>query len=251
MVDRTFSRLPRLYVPFDLAPDATQHLDKNQSNYLAAVLRQKPGAEIIVFNGRDGAWRATLATSNKKSLEIKVQTQITPQTHPIDLTYLFAPLKTGRLDYMVQKATEMGVAAMQPVLTDFTQSPKIKMDRIRANCIEAAEQCEILSVPDVHAPIKLSDMLDQWDGHRALIFCDEAAPEQNPLDALAPLKGQPLALLIGPEGGFSPNERAALQACKFVTPISLGPRIMRADTAAVAALALVQVVAGDWQSAKS
>lgn len=250
MVDRTFSRLPRLYVPFDLAADTAQHLDKNQSNYLAAVLRKKPGAEIIVFNGRDGAWRATLATSNKKSLEIQVQDQVCPQTTPIDLTYLFAPLKTARLDYMVQKATEMGVAAMQPVLTEFTQSPKIKLDRIRANCIEAAEQCEILSVPNVREPIKLADLLDQWDAARTLIFCDEAAPEQNALAALTPLKGKQLALLIGPEGGFSPDERAALRACEFVMPISLGPRIMRADTAAVAALALVQAVAGDWQSPK-
>lgn len=250
MVDRTFSRLPRLYVPFDLATDTPQYLDKNQSNYLAAVLRKKPGAEIIAFNGRDGAWRATLTTSNKKSLEIQIHSQITAQTTPIDLTYLFAPLKTARQDYMVQKATEMGVAAMQPVLTEFTQSLKIKLDRIRANCIEAAEQCEILCVPDVRDPIKLADLLDQWDATRTLIFCDEAAPEQNPLDALAPLKGKPLALLIGPEGGFSPGERATLRARDFVIPISLGPRIMRADTAAVAALALVQAVAGDWQSAK-
>lgn len=249
MVDRTFSQTPRLYVSFDFVAGQSHTLHKAQSNYLAAVLRKKDGAEIILFNGRDGAWLAHLTNENKKSLAIEIDKNIAAQTEPTDIIYLFAPLKSSRLDYMVQKATEMGVAALQPVVTQYSQITKLKQERLQANCIEAAEQCEILSVPPLHDPVKLGTLLADWSADwpagRQLVFCDESAAQQDPLIALAPLKGKPLAVLIGPEGGFSASERDLLINQDFVTAISLGPRIIRADTAAVAALALVQAVCGD------
>ena len=163
-----------------------------------------------------------------------------------DIDYVFAPLKRSRLDYMVQKAVELGVARLRPVLTQRTIAERVNLDRMRANVIEAAEQCGILHLAEVAAPLSLDKLLATWDPRRRLIFCDEAAAVKNPLEVLAALQPQPLALLIGPEGGFDPKERAALQALPYVSAISLGPRIMRADTAAVAALALVNAKLGDW-----
>ena len=169
------------------------------------------------------------------------------QTPLPDLHYLFAPLKHARLDYMVQKAVEMGAGRLSPVLTEFTQVGRVNLDRMRANVIEAAEQCGVLALPEIDPPKKLAAALADWDAERRLIFCDEAAPTANPADALKDLPRGPAALLIGPEGGFSERERADLLARPYVTALSLGPRILRADTAAVAAMALVQSFIGDWR----
>jgi 16S rRNA (uracil1498-N3)-methyltransferase len=173
--------------------------------------------------------------------------RVREQTPHPDLHYLFAPLKHARLDYMVQKAVEMGAGKLCPVITQFTQVHRVNLDRMRANAIEAAEQCGILAIPECEAPGKLAEVLAEWDAARRLIFCDESADIANPSQALAKLTSGPTALLIGPEGGFSEEERADLLKRPYVTPLSLGPRILRADTAAVAALALVQSFIGDWR----
>ncbi len=245
---RSHKKLQRLYVSNALAPGVLISLEKGQVNYLANVLRRKPGDEIILFNGRDGAWLARIASLSRKSISLECCEQIASQPVPGDLWYGFAPLKSGRLDYMVQKATEMGVSALQPVITRFTQGRRIKPERLTANIIEAAEQCEVLAVPSLLPQITLALLIENWQPERALIFADETAPTASPLERLAGLAGQPLGLLIGPEGGFSDEERILLLTQKFVIPISLGPRILRADTAAVAALSIIQAGIGDWNN---
>ena len=172
---------------------------------------------------------------------------IAAQTPESDLWYGFAPLKTERLDYVIQKAVEMGAGTIQPVLTRFTQVSRLKHERLVANAIEAAEQCEVLSVPKVEPEVTLERLLDSWPAERALIFADEAEASSSPVAGLDALKGRPVGLLVGPEGGFSDEERARLRALPYVVPISLGPRILRADTAAVAALAVIQATIGDWR----
>lgn len=244
---RSHAHLPRLFVGDDLAEGATLALGRDQSLYLAAVLRKGPGDEAVLFNGRDGAWRAVIAAAPKRAVTLEPVERIAVQTPPSDLWYGFAPLKAGRLDYMVQKATEMGVGTMRPVTTEFTQVTKLNPGRLRANIVEAAEQCEVLSVPVLEEPVTLPRLLGDWDGARALVFCDEAAPSGSPVAALERLRGRAVGLLVGPEGGFSSAERARLLACDFVVPVSLGPRILRADTAAVAALAVIQSIIGDWR----
>ena len=236
---------PRLYVTGALKAGANVALEKQQGHYLRNVLRLKPGDGVLAFNGKDGEWQAALADGKRTALVLQEQTR--PQTEPHDLHYLFAPLKHERLDYMVQKAVEMGVSRLQPVLTRHTQVKRINLERMRANAIEAAEQCGILAIPECEAPGKLAEVLAEWDAARRLIFCDESADIANPSQALAKLTSGPTALLIGPEGGFSEEERADLLKRPYVTPLSLGPRILRADTAAVAALALVQSFIGDWR----
>jgi 16S rRNA (uracil1498-N3)-methyltransferase len=237
----------RLFVEADLAEATTVACTSAQANYLKNVLRLKPGDGILVFNGRDGEWRAELADAGKRGAALFVRAEVRPQEGGPDIEYLFAPLKRARLDYLVQKATEMGVARLRPVLTHRTTPERVNVERMRANAIEAAEQCGILRIPEVTEPEKLEAVLAGWDGTRPLIFCDEASEERCPFTTLARLQPGPLALLIGPEGGFDDSERAKLLAKPFVTPISLGPRILRADTAAVAALALVNAVLGDWR----
>ncbi len=240
-------RSPRLFVAANLAAEADIALDKGQANYLLNVLRLKDGDPILVFNGRDGEWRARIGDARRKSAQLLVEAKTRDQTPAPDLHYLFAPLKHARLDYMVEKAVEMGVGRLCPVLTEFTQVSRINLDRMRANAIEAAEQCGILSIPEIEMPRKLAEVLRDWEPNRRLVFCDEAAPTANPAEALRGLARGPAALLIGPEGGFSDAERSALRGLPYVTPLSLGPRILRADTAAVAALALVQSTIGDWR----
>ena len=240
-------RLQRLYVPHDLSGGVEFDADRQQSHYLAHVLRMPQGAELLVFNGRDGEWRAYVASIGKKAVRLAVREQARPQPPAPDLVYAFAPLKAGRLDYLVQKAVEMGAGILQPVITQHTQISKPPMEKLEANVIEAAEQCGVLALPPVRPPLKLDRFLAEWDKDRRLIFCDEDAGTNNPLTALQSLKVDRLGLLIGPEGGFSEDERTMLRALPFVTAIPLGPRILRADTAAVAALALVQVTHGDWQ----
>ena len=183
----------------------------------------------------------------KKAVVLELVEQIAAQTPVSDLWYGFAPLKTERLDYVIQKAVEMGAGTIQPVLTRFTQVSRLKHERLVANAIEAAEQCEVLSVPRVETEIALERLLDGWPTERALIFADEGEASSSPVAALERLRGRPVGLLIGPEGGFSDEERARLRALPYVVPISLGPRILRADTAAVAALAVIQAIIGDWR----
>jgi 16S rRNA (uracil1498-N3)-methyltransferase len=237
----------RLFVPGDLRAGVTFAASDDQYNYLVRVLRQGPGDSILVFNGRDGEWRAELTDVAKRGCKLAVHEQTRPQTLGPDIEYLFAPLKRSRLDYMVQKAVEMGVSRLRPVITRRTIAERVNLERLQANAIEAAEQCGVLTLPAIDEPMKLDKAIAAWTPARRLIFCDEAAPVRDPLAALALLKGQPVAVLIGPEGGFDPEERALLLAQSFATGISLGPRIMRADTAAVAALALVNAAIGDWR----
>jgi 16S rRNA (uracil1498-N3)-methyltransferase len=242
---------PRLYVNPPLAQAAQIALDQAQVNYVRNVLRLSEGARILVFNGRDGEWETSVATSNRKYVTLAVDKLARPQEPRPDLHYLFAPLKQARQDYMVEKAVEMGAGLLRPVLTSRTQASRINSDRMQAHAIAAAEQCGILSIPEIAPPIRLDALLSAWEQDRHLIFCDEDAPSSDPLAALRPradAKGPPaLAVLIGPEGGFDAREREALLGLSCVVRLPLGPRILRADTAAVAALALVQATLGDWR----
>jgi 16S rRNA (uracil1498-N3)-methyltransferase len=242
-------RSPRLYLDAPLAPGASVALDKAQANYLINVLRLKPDDTVLVFNTRDGEWQAKLAAAGKRTSALAVLAQTRMQTAPSDLHYLFAPLKHARLDYMMQKAVEMGASRLQPVMTRHAQVGRVNLDRMRANAIEAAEQCGILTLPDIAAPVTLDAMIAGWDPARLLVFCDEDAEVGDPVAALAaarPGERAALAVLVGPEGGFAADERAALLELPKVIRLALGPRILRADTAAVAALTLVQAMLGDW-----
>jgi 16S rRNA (uracil1498-N3)-methyltransferase len=246
MTDDTDFRAPRVYLEADLAAGGTVACTREQINYLRNVLRLGPGGKVLVFNGRDGEWQAELRLDGRRDASLTPLRQVRPQQAGPDLHYLFAPLKHARLDYMVQKATEMGAARLVPVLTQRTVPGRVNLDRMRANVIEAAEQCGILTIPEVAEPRRLEAVLSDWDAKRTLIFCDESATIKDPMAALAAVETQAFAVLIGPEGGFADTERNMLLAKPFVVPISLGPRIMRADTAAVAALALVNATLGDW-----
>ncbi len=244
----------RLYVDAILAEGAAVPLDRAQANYLGNVLRLADGAELLAFNGRDGEWRVALCASSRKNLSLTALAMTRPQEAPCDLHYLFAPLKHARQDYMVQKAVEMGASLLQPVHTQHTQVARLNIERMRANVIEAAEQCGILAIPSIAPPVGLDTLLDGWPADRRLIFCDEDAPAQNPINALRAaqqgqeiLKAPPLAVLIGPEGGFDMRERERLLKLPQAIRLSLGPRILRAETAGVAALALAQAVLGDWR----
>ena len=237
---------PRLFVDAPLSAGQTVELERNHSNYLGNVLRLAAGDTILVFNGRDGEWQAAIG-GRKRPDSLTVVGQSRPQDRLPDLAYVFAPLKHARLDYMVQKAVEMGASSLQPVLTRFTQVSRVNSERMRANVIEAAEQCGILSLAQVAEPMTLDRYLTQRDARRLLVFCDEAAEVTNPLQTL---RGEAASggidILIGPEGGFAEEERAILLRQPRILRLSLGPRVLRADTAGVAALALVQAALGDW-----
>ena len=241
-------RSPRLFVDVPLGAGETVALDRNQSNYLGNVLRLSTGESILVFNGRDGEWQAQI-DGRKRPDGLTIITQTRPQDRLPDIAYVFAPLKHARLDYMVQKAVEMGASALQPVLTRHTQVSRVNVERMRANVIEAAEQCGILSLAKVVEPVALDRFLDRRETSRLLVFCDEAADIENPIEALQ--QGLSVAVgidvVIGPEGGFAEEERALLLRQPRTLRLSLGPRILRADTAGVAALALVQAALGDWR----
>jgi 16S rRNA (uracil1498-N3)-methyltransferase len=239
-------RSPRLYVEAPLAAGTVVALESAQAHYLTTVLRLKSGAPVLVFNGRDGEWSAAIE-AQRRGASLRIGENVRPQTVAADLDYLFAPLKAARLDYMVQKAVEMGAARLQPVLTRHTQAARVNTDRMRANAVEAAEQCGVLTVPDVGEPVTFHALLAARDPARWMIFCDEDAEVANPIAALQTVpRHAPLAVLIGPEGGFADDERAALLKLSNVVRLCLGPRILRADTAAVAALTIVQAVVGDW-----
>jgi 16S rRNA (uracil1498-N3)-methyltransferase len=240
-------RAQRLYVEADLAEGRTVPCTSAQANYLRNVLRLKPGDAILAFNGRDGEWRAEVVEAGRRETALTVRAQTRAQEDGPDIDYLFAPLKRGRLDYMIEKATEMGVARLRPVLTRRTVAERLNLERMRAHTVEAAEQCGILRLPEIRPPEKLERVIAEWDASRPLVFCDEDGAEQCPFTALAMIEPGPVAVLVGPEGGFDPAERELLSSQPFVTRISLGPRILRADTAAVAALALVNAVLGDWR----
>lgn len=237
---------PRLYVDFQLAERAEHALAHEQAHYLRDVMRLKPGDPVRLFNGRDGEWRAYLGSVTRKAMSVICEKQLAEAAQPPDIDFLFAPLKHARLDYLVQKATELGARRLRPVYTARTIVERVNLDRMKSNAVEAAEQCNLVYVPEVLEPEKLDRVLAGWDRGRALIYCDERSDGE---DTLSLLKGLslPAALLIGPEGGFTAEEREGLRRLPFVTAISLGPRIMRADTAGTAALALVQAVLGDWQ----
>jgi 16S rRNA (uracil1498-N3)-methyltransferase len=240
-------RAPRLFVDAPLATGERIALERSQSNYLGNVLRLSTGETILVFNGRDGEWQASIAGRKRPdSLDITAQTR--PQDRLPDIAYVFAPLKHARLDYMVQKAVEMGASRLQPVMTRFTQVSRVNGERMRANVIEAAEQCGIISLADVAEPIPLDRFVSQREAKRLLVFCDEAGDVVDPLQALQNGLTAPdgIDVLIGPEGGFAEEERALLLRQPKILRLSLGPRILRADTAGVAALALVQAALGDW-----
>jgi 16S rRNA (uracil1498-N3)-methyltransferase len=241
------AKLQRLFVRFKLEAGLDCELDRDQAHYLGNVLRLKQGERLLLFNGQDGEWCAELSAIGRKAARVRMEHQTRPQEEGPDLHYLFAPLKRARLDYMAQKATEMGVSAICPVITRHTVAERVNTGRIVANAVEAAEQCGILRVPEVREPEKLDKLLDAWEENRLLVFADEAAPTASPVEALKGCQSGPLAVLVGPEGGFEREERTSLLAKPFVLPISLGPRVMRADTAAVAALGLVNAVLGDWR----
>lgn len=247
---RSYKSFPRLFVVTPLAAGEPVTLDRDQTSYLLTVLRLKAGDSVVLFNGSDGAWLSKIADAGRKGAVLEPQVQSAHQTPRSDLWFGFAPLKAGRLDYIVQKATEMGAGVIQPVITRFTQVHRLKLDKLKANVIEASEQCEVLSVPEVAPEIALTDLLANWhrtQGLRRLIFADEAAPSGSPVGQLRSVEGLPVGILVGPEGGFADEERELLQAQPYVVPVSLGPRILRADTAGVAALAVVQSIIGDWR----
>jgi 16S rRNA (uracil1498-N3)-methyltransferase len=239
------STIHRLYIDEALGEGEDITLTLDRHHYAVNVLRLKPGDPLRLFNARDGEWLAYLASASKKAAIVRCERRLADAAPPPDLDFVFAPLKHARLDYLIQKATELGVRRLRPVITQRTIVERINLDRMRANAIEAAEQCNLVFVPELCEPRKLDHVLANWEEGRALIYSDEAAPIADPLIALKPLK-MPAAVLIGPEGGFTEDERNHLRRLPFVTAISLGPRIMRADTAAVAALTLVEAALGDW-----
>jgi 16S rRNA (uracil1498-N3)-methyltransferase len=254
-------RTPRVHVDQPLSSGGKIAFDAGQANHLRNVLRCKPGDPVLLFNGRDGEWLADLAGTGKRTLTAEVGERTREQPPSADLHFLFAPLKHARLDYLVQKAVEMGASRLQPVLTQHTQVARVNLDRMRANAIEAAQQCGVLNLPSIGEPTGFQTIAGAAKADRLLIFCDEDAEVSDPVAALAAVRpassallpagtpaGLPLAVLIGPEGGFAEEERAALLKRPNTMRLALGPRILRADTAAVAALALVQAVLGDWST---
>lgn len=236
----------RLFVAEDLGLGRTITLDRDQAHYLVNVMRMGEGEGLLIFNGREGEWAARIVKAGKKSLDLLVEAEMRKQDQVPDLELLFAPVKRARLDFLVQKACELGVSSIRPVMTRRTNVARVKDTRLEANVIEAAEQCGRMTVPEVKPVIDLSKLLDEWPSERRIIFCDEARDAKPMAEAL---KGESAdggwSILIGPEGGFDDNERQRLLDHPACLPVSLGPRIMRADTAALAALTIWQSVLGD------
>jgi 16S rRNA (uracil1498-N3)-methyltransferase len=236
----------RLFVEEELTKDKGFEARREQANYLLNVLRMSDGDGILIFNGRDGEWRAKVEVRGRKKCNLVPVEQMRAQPEAPSLIYCFAPLKQARLDYMIQKAVEMGCGVLQPVITQFTQARNINDKRVLSNAIEAAEQCGILAIPDIRPTLQLEKLVEHLGDEYHLIFCDEADHNANPLQQLSASKPSKIAVLIGPEGGFSDAERKILNDSPNVTNLGLGPRILRADTAGVAALAIIQAHLGDW-----
>lgn len=236
----------RLYVAHDLTAAAGIVLDKDQSHYLANVMRLKEGADVALFNGRDGEWTARVERVAKSAIALQVGTQARPQAPEPDLWLLAAPIKKDRVDLIAEKAAELGVSRLWPVFTRRTVMSRVNTERLAAHMVEAAEQCERLSVPELAEPAELAKVLAAWDATRPLLFLDESGAGAPIAAALATVPPGPLALLVGPEGGFDDGERALLARLPFAVPVGLGPRILRAETAAIAALAVTQALLGDW-----
>jgi 16S rRNA (uracil1498-N3)-methyltransferase len=236
----------RLYVEAPLAPGAAIPLSEGQAHYLRSVLRLEPGRRVLLFNGRDGEWLADLTQLRKSGAAATAVSQRRAQAPEPDLWLLFAPIKGDRVDYVAEKATELGASRLQPVMTRHTVVARVNVERLRARAVEAAEQCERLTVPEVAEPLPLRQVLQGWPAERRLFACAEAGPARPLAEALAQApRTAPSGLLAGPEGGFSPDELDLLRELAFVTAVGLGPRLLRADTAAIAALALWQALAGD------
>ena len=239
----------RLYVKADLHSDARILLDGDDAHYLGHVMRRKIGDTILLFNGRDGAWSADILEIGKKSVELGLNGRLAEQTSSPDIWLVFVPIKRARLDFMAQKATELGAGKIWPVQSAYGQMKRLNDSRLEANAIEAAEQTERLDVPEIGSFKNLIELLSEWPEDRTLIFCDEGeagAMDKVPENVLPPLRGKPAAILIGPEGGFSPDERKRIIALPQSVALSLGPRILRSDTAALSALSLFQAYCGDW-----
>ena len=239
----------RLFIPHDLAAGGDLALDPGQSRYLAAVMRQAVGDELLAFNGRDGEWRVRITAVTRRAVAVRAEMLARPQAVGPDLDLIVALVKRGRVETIVEKATELGARRVRLVTTERTNADRARVDRLTAIAIEAAEQTGRLDVPDVLEPVKLEALIAGWEPGRTLLFCDEAGAAPPILQVLTPPprgKGEPWAILIGPEGGFSPRERESLRALPYAIPVSLGPRILRADTATISALALWQAALGDW-----
>ena len=235
----------RLYLDHPLGVGQSVPLDRARAHYLFGVMRLGPGDGVLVFNGRDGEWLAEVVQAGRRAGTLAVRRQTRPQQIPPDLWLVFAPIRKARTDFIVEKATEMGAARILPVQTEFTNAERIRRDRLQVHAIEAAEQCGGTHVPEIAELQRLDRLLEDWPAGRRLMFCDEA--EVGAGRALGDAGGDRWAILIGPEGGFSDRERAGLKALPFVHVVSLGPRILRADTAAVAALTVWQMTLGDWR----
>jgi 16S rRNA (uracil1498-N3)-methyltransferase len=236
----------RLYVGAPLGAGARLGATEGQAHYLLHVMRARAGDQLSLFNGRDGEWLARVAEVTKRGCAFECERQTRPQQDTPDLWLCFAPIKKTPTDYLAQKATELGISVLQPVLTRRTIVTRVNTDRMRANAVEAAEQSDRLTVPDIREPFPLETLLASWPADRRLLFCDEAGEAPSIAAALRGASGA-WGVLTGPEGGFDPTERAAIRASRCVVPVSLGPRILRADTAALAALAVWQALAGDWR----
>ncbi len=240
----------RLYIDAPLEPFKTIPLPKDQSHYLVNVMRLNVGADLAVFNGQDGEWNATIAETGKRHVLLAIGERLKEHKEEPDLWLAFAPIKKARLDFIAQKATELGISRLVPMMTRRTIVDRVKTDRMIANAIEAAEQCERLTVPTVADAIKLDKLLENWPHDRRIMFCDEDLSGQPAQMALAEAASKaspgPWAILIGPEGGFDDHERTLIRSHPNCTVVSLGPRVLRADTAAMAAISLWQSALGDW-----
>ena len=236
----------RLYVEESLNQGVSIRVHDGKVNYIANVMRRKIADEVVLFNGKDGEWLSQIGHISKKEIGLNVIKKLKDQKPEPDVWLVFAPIKVGRIDYMIEKAVELGVASLHPVITERTIVTRVNIDRLQAHAVEAAEQCERLNVPKVNTEEKLHKLIEKWPSDRAIIFCDETGRGRPIVELLPEIKENKYAIFIGPEGGFTENEFKLLLKMKNVYPLHLGPRVMRADTAAISALACFQALKGDW-----